>query len=128
MSQDMRAGDIIKSRRGNIWIVAAVINGTPIDLPAGRHLLLIRDHDSENGTELLMTLRSEGDLHRGHKRNYFDPGFTSARYGADSSITLFARTRSTARWLRQSPPTRSSSSSKTARCWSKRRASLLSCS
>ncbi|TIT32524.1 MAG: hypothetical protein E5W76_26640 [Mesorhizobium sp.] len=90
MSHDMRAGDIIASRKGNVWIVAAVIeNGAPIDLPPGRHLLLIRDHDTESGTELLMTLRPECDLHRGHKRNYFEPGYTSARFGADSSVTLF---------------------------------------
>lgn len=89
MSPDMRAGDIIRSKRGHNWIVGAVIeNGVPIDLGAGRHLLLIRDHDSASGAQLLLTLRPECDLHRGHKRNDFEVGYTSARYGANSSVTL----------------------------------------
>ncbi|MGX8011673.1 hypothetical protein ACVDG8_023210 [Mesorhizobium sp. ORM8.1] len=88
--KDMRAGDIIKSRRGHTWIVGCVIeNGAPLELGPGRHLLLVRDNDTSDGTELLMTLRPECDLRRGHKRNFFDPGYTSARYGSDSSVTLF---------------------------------------
>ncbi|MER8608378.1 hypothetical protein NKH45_34805 [Mesorhizobium sp. M1156] len=89
MSTDMRSGDIVKSKRGHNWIVGAVIeNGAPIDLGPGRHLLLIRDHDTGSGTQLLLTLRPECDLRRGHKRNDFEVGYTSARYGA-GSVTLF---------------------------------------
>ncbi|WP_210242664.1 hypothetical protein, partial [Mesorhizobium sp. B2-4-17] len=75
MTHDMRAGDIIASRRGHNWIVVAVIeNGAPIDLPAGRHLLLVRAHDTATGTELLLTLRPESDLRKGHRRNDFEVG------------------------------------------------------
>lgn len=89
MTTDMRSGDSIKSRRGNLWTVAAVIeNGAPIDLAPGRHLLLVRAHDTGSGTELLLTLRPECDLHRGHKSNDLEVGYSSARY-QDGSVTLF---------------------------------------
>lgn len=90
MSHDMRSGDIIKSRRGHAWIIAAVIeNGAPLELSPGRHVLLVRGNDTHAGCELLLALRPECDVKRGHKRNHFDPGFSSARYGTDSSVTLF---------------------------------------
>ncbi|ANN59765.1 hypothetical protein A9174_25640 [Mesorhizobium loti NZP2037] len=89
MTTDMRSGDIIKSKRGHNWIVGAVIeNGAPIDLAPGRHLLLVRDHDTGSGSELLLTLRPECDLRRGHQRNHFEIGYSSARYGSNSSVTL----------------------------------------
>ncbi|GLS35366.1 hypothetical protein GCM10010869_09540 [Mesorhizobium tianshanense] len=81
----MRAGDIIKSKRGHRWIVGyAVEDGVYECLGSGRHLFLVRD----NGTELLMTLRPECDLKKGYQRNDFEVGYSSARYGSDSSVTL----------------------------------------
>ncbi|MET2827346.1 hypothetical protein [Mesorhizobium shangrilense] len=89
MTTDMRSGDIIKSKRGHHWIVGAVIeNGAPIDLAPGRHLLLVRDHDTGNGSELLLALRPECDLRRGHKSNDFEVGYTSARYQGGSVSLL----------------------------------------
>ncbi|RUV08165.1 hypothetical protein EOA79_01470 [Mesorhizobium sp. M1A.F.Ca.IN.020.03.2.1] len=80
----MRAGDIIRSKRGHIWIIGyAVEDGAYECLCSGRHLFLVRD----NGTELLFTLRPECDLKRGHRSNDFEVGYTSARY-LDSSLTL----------------------------------------
>ncbi|MDX8537851.1 hypothetical protein RFM23_09475 [Mesorhizobium abyssinicae] len=79
----MRSGDFILSKRGHTWVIGHPIEDGAYECLPGRHLFLVRD----NGTELLMTLRPECDLRKGHKRNDFECGYTSARY-LESSLTL----------------------------------------